>query len=40
MLKKTKNIAMVQKMLGHSNITTTLRYAHIDDQDLLDAVNI
>lgn len=39
MLKKTKNIAMVQRMLGHSNISTTLRYAHIDDQDLLDAVN-
>lgn len=39
MLKKTKNIAMVQRMLGHSNITTTLRYAHIDDQDLLEAVN-
>lgn len=39
MLKKTRNIAMVQRMLGHSNIGTTLRYAHIDDQDLLDAVN-
>ena len=39
MLKKTKNIAMVQKMLGHTNISTTLRYAHIDDQDLLEAVN-
>lgn len=39
MLRKTKNIAMVQKMLGHTNISTTLRYAHIDDQDLLEAVN-
>lgn len=39
LLRKTRNIAMVQKMLGHSNITTTLRYAHIDDQDLLEAVN-
>ena len=39
LLKKTSNIAMVQRMLGHSNISTTLRYAHIDDQDLLDAVN-
>lgn len=39
LLKKTRNIAMVQRMLGHTNISTTLRYAHIDDQDLLDAVN-
>ncbi len=39
LLRKTKNIAMVQRLLGHSNITTTLRYAHIDDQDLLEAVN-
>ena len=39
LLKKTRNIAMVQKMLGHSNISTTLRYAHIDDQDLFDAIN-
>lgn len=39
MLRKTKNIAMVQRLLGHTNISTTLRYAHIDDQDLLEAVN-
>lgn len=39
LLKKTKNIAMVQKMLGHAKINTTLRYAHIDDDDLLNAVN-
>lgn len=38
LLKKSKNIAMVQKMLGHKKIATTLRYAHIDDQDLLNAV--
>lgn len=40
MLRKTKNIAMVQRMLGHTNISTTLRYAHIDDQDLLEAVKV
>ena len=39
LLRKTKNIAMVQKMLGHSKIQTTLRYAHIDDDDLYEAVN-
>ena len=39
LLRKTHNIAMVQKMLGHSKIQTTLRYAHIDDEDLYEAVN-
>jgi integrase len=38
LLRKTKNVALVQKLLGHKKITTTMRYAHIDDQDLLNAV--
>jgi integrase len=37
-LRKTKNIALVQRLLGHKKVTTTMRYAHIDDQDLLHAV--
>lgn len=37
-LAKTGNIAMVQKLLGHRKIETTLRYAHISDDDLLSAV--
>ncbi|MEX3935060.1 tyrosine-type recombinase/integrase [Paraburkholderia phymatum] len=37
-LAKTGNIAMVQKLLGHRKIETTLRYAHISDEDLLAAV--
>jgi len=37
-LAKTGNIAMVQKLLGHRKIETTLRYAHISDDDLLAAV--
>ena len=38
MLSKTQNIAMVQKLLGHKKVQTTLRYAHISDDDLLQAV--
>lgn len=38
MLDTTGNIAVVQKMLGHAKIATTLRYAHISDSSLLDAV--
>lgn len=38
LLSKTKNIAMVQKLLGHKKVQTTLRYAHISDDDLLNAV--
>lgn len=38
LLSKTQNIAMVQKLLGHKKVQTTLRYAHISDDDLLNAV--
>lgn len=38
MLDTTGNIAVVQRMLGHSKITTTMRYAHIADDKLLEAV--
>jgi integrase len=37
-LQKTGNLAVVQKLLGHRKIETTLRYAHIADEDLLAAV--
>jgi integrase len=37
-LQKTGNLATVQKLLGHRKIETTLRYAHISDDDLLSAV--
>jgi integrase len=37
-LSKTKNIAVVQKLLGHRKIETTLRYAHLSDEELLAAV--
>lgn len=40
LLDSTGNIAIVQKMLGHKKITTTLRYAHISDDSLLDAIRL
>lgn len=37
-LSRTGNIAVVQKQLGHRKIETTMRYAHISDEELLAAV--
>lgn len=37
-LAATGNLALVQKLLGHRKIETTLRYAHLSDDDLLEAV--
>jgi integrase len=33
-LRKTKNLALVKKMLGHKRIESTMRYAHVLDEDL------
>lgn len=38
LLKKTRDVTIVQKMLGHKKIQTTLRYAHIEDEDFFNAV--
>ena len=37
-LKKRKNLAALQKLLGHKEITMTMRYAHIIEDDLLEEV--
>jgi integrase len=37
-LRKTGNIKTVQRMLGHSNITTTMRYAHVLVDDVREAM--
>jgi site-specific recombinase XerD len=36
--RNTKNIALVQKALGHSDISTTMIYTHIVDDELMDAM--
>lgn len=38
LLRKTKNIRLVQKALGHSSISTTMIYTHIIDEELSDAM--
>jgi integrase/recombinase XerD len=37
--RKTKDIQVVQRLLGHSNIQTTLIYIQLVDDELKDAVN-
>ncbi len=37
LLKKTKNIRLVQKALGHSNLATTMIYTHVYDEELEEA---
>lgn len=39
-LETTKNIALVQKVLGHSRLETTMRYAHTSDDQLLSALGL
>lgn len=39
LLRKTGNLRMVQKMLRHNDITTTVRYAHVLDDELRDAMD-
>ena len=32
-LRKTNNLKLTQQILGHSNIKTTLKYAHVIDSE-------
>ena len=34
LLKATGNLALVQHLLGHASVTTTMRYAHVMTEDL------
>ena len=38
-LRKTQNIKLVSKLLGHSNIETTTKYAHVLMDDMRDALD-
>ena len=38
LLRETKNIRLVQKTLGHADLSTTMIYTHIVDQELEDAL--
>ncbi len=35
-----RSIYEVGKLLGHSQISTTMRYAHLSDETLMEAVNV
>lgn len=39
LLRQTGNLKLVQKLLGHSRIETTAKYAHATDDDLRDALD-
>lgn len=39
-LRKSGNLKVVQRLLRHSNIETTMRYAHVMDSDIMDAIEL
>ena len=39
LLKNKANIEIVRKTLGHTNINTTARYLHFNDDDILEEIN-
>lgn len=37
-MKRRVNIRVIQRLMGHASITTTMRYAQVDDETLREAV--
>ncbi|MDE2385964.1 MAG: site-specific integrase [Alphaproteobacteria bacterium] len=40
LLRKTRDLALVQKALGHSDIASTVRYAHVLDEDIAKGMDL
>ena len=38
LLRKTRDLALVQKALKHADISSTIRYAHVLDEDVRDGL--
>jgi integrase len=38
LLRSSRNLKLVQKLLRHEDIATTAKYAHVDDHDLMEAM--
>jgi integrase len=38
LLRTSKNLKLVQKALNHRNIKTTLKYAHVNDEEIAEAI--
>ena len=39
LLRSSRNLALVQKALGHSDIKSTARYAHVLDDEVSEAMD-
>lgn len=39
LMRKSKSLAAVKRLLGHENIQSTMRYVHADDDDVFDAMS-
>ena len=39
LVRRGEDIHVVQRLMGHSNIATTSRYLHLQDADLLAAID-
>lgn len=39
-LRKTKNVVVLQQILGHSNISETMKYVHVSSKDIDDEMQI